>query len=63
MWQRMTRKPEIGHGMDYQDFDKTISWKKKKQAYVALSTTEEEYMAASDAVKENIWMKDLLFEL
>jgi len=43
--------------------DNTVSWKSKKQASVALSTTEAEYMAASDAVKEIIWTQDLLFEL
>ena len=41
----------------------TISWKSKKQHSVSLSTTEAEYMAASDASKEAIWIQDLLEEL
>ena len=42
--------------------DNTISWKSIKQKAVTLSTTEAEYMAASDASKEAIWLQDLLAE-
>ena len=38
----------------------SISWRLILQSTIALSTTEEEYMAATDAVKEAIWFKDLL---
>ena len=34
-----------------------ISWKSKLQKCVALSTTEAEYIAASEAGKEMIWIK------
>ena len=37
-----------------------ISWMSKHQETVALSTTEVEYIAASDANKEAIWLKGLL---
>jgi hypothetical protein len=40
-----------------------ISWVSKLQSVVALSTTEAEYMAATQACKEAIWLKRLLAEL
>ncbi|XP_011698577.1 PREDICTED: adenylate kinase isoenzyme 5-like [Wasmannia auropunctata] len=43
--------------------ESTISWSSQKQKVVALSTTEAEYVAASQAVKEIIWVKSLLQSL
>src|ERR1700742_416051 len=40
-----------------------ISWSSKRQATVALSTTEAEYMALAHATKEAIWLCTLLDEL
>eukprot|EP00253_Pinus_taeda_P026692 PITA_26692 len=40
-----------------------ISWMSKLQETVALSTTEAEYIATSDASKEAIWLKGLLDEI
>ncbi|GJT13377.1 retrotransposon protein, putative, ty1-copia subclass [Tanacetum coccineum] len=40
-----------------------VSWKATLQHVVALSTTEAEYMALTEAVKESIWLKRLLIEL
>lgn len=37
-----------------------ITWKSKKQQTVALSSTEAEYMALGDAVKEVLWLIQLL---
>ncbi|GJY90752.1 retrotransposon protein, putative, ty1-copia subclass [Tanacetum coccineum] len=40
-----------------------VSWKATLQYVVALSTTEAEYMALTEAVKEVIWLRGLLEEL
>jgi hypothetical protein len=40
-----------------------ISWRSKKQATVALSSTEAEYMALTAATKEAIWLRHLLKDL
>ncbi|GKB49640.1 hypothetical protein Tco_0900393 [Tanacetum coccineum] len=40
-----------------------VSWKATLQHVVALSTTEAEYMALTDDVKEAIWLRGLLEEL
>jgi len=41
----------------------TISWASKKQPTVALSSTESEYMAITQAAKESIWIQRLIGEL
>ena len=40
-----------------------VSWKSTLQLTVALSTTEADYMAIAEAVKEAIWLHGLLKEL
>jgi Reverse transcriptase (RNA-dependent DNA polymerase) len=40
-----------------------VSWSSKKQACVALSSTEAEYLAGAHAAKETIWLRRLLSEL
>jgi hypothetical protein len=40
-----------------------VLWASKRQPTVALSTTEAEYMAASNATKEAIWLRVLLEDL
>ncbi|KAL0292214.1 UNVERIFIED_CONTAM: Retrovirus-related Pol polyprotein from transposon TNT 1-94 [Sesamum angustifolium] len=40
-----------------------VAWKSSKQATIADSTTEAEYIAASEAYREAIWMKNYIQEL
>ena len=40
-----------------------ISWRSKKQRTVALSSTEAEYMALSEATQEAVWLKAFMSEL
>ena len=40
-----------------------ISWSSRKQELVALSTTEAEYIAATHATKEGIWLRRFIGEL
>lgn len=40
-----------------------ISWQSKLQKCVALSTTEAEYIAATEACKDLLWLKEFLQEL
>lgn len=40
-----------------------VSWMSRRQNVVALSTTEAEYMAASDAARHVSWLKTFLFDV
>ena len=40
-----------------------VSWRSAKQSIVAKSSTESEYIAASEAAQEAIWMKEFITEL
>ncbi|KAL5543222.1 hypothetical protein UlMin_010932 [Ulmus minor] len=44
-------------------FGCTVSWKAQLQPVVAFSTTETEYIAATEGVKEAMWLKGLVSEL
>ena len=40
-----------------------ISWNSQRQHVVALLTSETEYMAASDAARHLVWVRDFLFDI
>ena len=44
-------------------FGGAVSWKSKKQAIVAQSSAEAEYISASEAGKESVWIQALLKEI
>ena len=43
--------------------DCSISWKSQLQGIIALSTTESKYIAATEAIKEAIWLQGIMLEL
>lgn len=44
-------------------FGGAISWSSKKQSVIALSTTEAEYIALTNATTEAVWLRSLLEEI
>nr|CAD1834520.1 unnamed protein product [Ananas comosus var. bracteatus] len=50
-------------GFVYEHGNGPISWMSKLQVTVALSTTEAEYMALTEATKEAVWLQGLMKEL
>ena len=56
-----SRKSTSGYMMTFAGG--AVSWQSKLQKCVALSTTEAEYIAATEATKELLWMKNFLQEL
>ena len=50
-------------GYIFKLWNSSISWKSSLQHVVALSTTEVEYIAVADAIKEAMWLKGLVGEL
>ena len=43
--------------------DGAISWRSVKQSSIADSMMEAEYIAASEATKEAVWLKNFLLDL
>ena len=50
-------------GYAFMMFAGAISWMSKRQAVASLSTTEAEYLAATHASKEAIWLKKLCYDI
>lgn len=55
-------RKSVGAYMFYYN-NSLISWCSKKQAFVSTSTCESEYMAASFATKEAVWIQSIIFEI
>ncbi len=60
-WARDNDRKSTG-GYLYKLGGAAISWSSKRQNTIALSSCEAEYMAASEAAKEALWMRRLLNE-
>lgn len=50
-------------GFTFQVFGNTVCWSTRKQSTVALSSTEAEYVALSEAAREGVWLRNLITEL
>lgn len=57
---RLDRKSNSGYV--FQLYDGTISWSCKRQTCVALSSTEAEFIALSEACKEAVWIRRILVD-
>lgn len=56
-----TRKSTSGSVLFYGN--NMVSWSSERQQSVSLSTTESEYIAGSQCVKELVWLKSLICEI
>eukprot|EP00253_Pinus_taeda_P016694 PITA_16694 len=56
-WARDLDQRRSTSGYVFNLFGGAVSWMSKKQSVVALSTTEAEYMAATHASKEAVWLQ------
>ena len=55
-WVRDLDQRRSASGYVFNLFGGVVSWMSKKQSVVALSTTKAEYMAATHASKEVVWL-------
>ena len=63
IWQVIKTVGGAPQGMFFTIGGTTVSWISKLQKVVALSTTEAEYVAATEASKEMIWLQRFMEEL
>lgn len=61
-WASQTHRHSIS-GYTFRMGDGAVTWSSKKQAIVALSSTEAEYVAQTHAAKELIWLRTIIGEL
>ncbi|XP_073046238.1 secreted RxLR effector protein 161-like [Primulina eburnea] len=50
-------------GFIFTMYGTAVSWKATLQSVVALSTTESEYIALTEGIKEALWLKGMVLEL
>ncbi|KAK8685894.1 hypothetical protein V6N13_124926 [Hibiscus sabdariffa] len=60
MTSRYQANPGEGHWTAVKNI---LNWKSSKQETVADSTTKAEYVSASEATKEDVWIKEFISEL
>lgn len=58
MWTRETPQPDV-----FCVNRSLVTWSSQRQNLVTLSITESEYVAATTACKEAIWLRQLLTDL
>jgi hypothetical protein len=62
-WAGSAKDIKSTSGMCFSLGSAMISWSRRKQKFVALSTTEVEYMAACEACTEAVWLRKLISDL
>jgi hypothetical protein len=62
-WMRSTVDQKSTFGYCFSLASTMISWSSRKQGSIAQSTAEEEYITASAASKEAVWLRKLLSDL
>jgi hypothetical protein len=59
-WEGSAEEKKSTSGMCFSLGSTMISWDNRKQTSIALSTIEEEYMAACEACIEAVWLRKLI---
>ena len=60
---RMAEDHRAISGYAFMLYGGAVSWSAKKQEIVTLSTTESEYVAATHATKEALWLRSLITQI
>ncbi|GJV91110.1 hypothetical protein Tco_1538923 [Tanacetum coccineum] len=56
---REDTKSQTGYGFQFSNGLPVLDWKSSKQSTTAMSATESEYIAASEAAMEAVWIRNL----
>ena len=62
-WARSVQDRKSTSGFCFSMGSAMVSWSSRKQGSVALSTAEAEYVSASDASREAVWLRKLVSDL